>query len=215
MTLSDVSKETMVMRLKHPTWGDARVFLAATYNVMSGRLHSVMDVAGLIPGAGEIADAINGGLYTLEGNAVDASLSFAGMLPIGGQLATAGKWARNAMKFVGDGFQTASGLTFKLGSRHGNRLSHVLAHTANDLSRDYHGVFELGDDLVETLDSAWDMVKQGRENVKNIGDGTYIIDMGKKVGYEGGKKGSGDALTKIKIVVEENTENIITAYPIN
>ncbi|HYF68570.1 MAG TPA: RHS repeat-associated core domain-containing protein, partial [Ohtaekwangia sp.] len=125
------------------------------------------------------------------------------------------RFLKNALKLTDNAFHSASGLTFKFGSKHGNRLSHVMAHTSDNLTKDFHGVFDLGEDLVKTLDDAWDMVKKGGANVKDIGDGSFIIDMGRKVGYEGGKKGSGDVLKKIKIVVEKGTENVITAYPVN
>jgi hypothetical protein len=35
---------------------------------------------------------------------------------------------------------------------------------------------------------------------------------GRKIGHEGGQKGSGDALNKIKIAVEEGTSNVVTAF---
>ncbi|MFE9746184.1 polymorphic toxin-type HINT domain-containing protein [Saccharothrix saharensis] len=54
--------------------------------------HTALDVAGLVPGLGEIADGINGVWYLAEGNYVDAGLSFAGMVPFAGWGATAAKW---------------------------------------------------------------------------------------------------------------------------
>ncbi|MFC5053876.1 RHS repeat-associated core domain-containing protein [Saccharothrix xinjiangensis] len=54
--------------------------------------HTALDVAGLVPGLGEVADGINGVWYLAEGNYVDAGLSFAGMVPFGGWGATAAKW---------------------------------------------------------------------------------------------------------------------------
>jgi hypothetical protein len=219
MTAIKIAREYQVTRLQHPTWSTARAYMSASYNVMSGQLHSVLDVAGLVPGAGEIPDAINGGLYALEGNGTDATLSFAAMAPIGGQLATLGKWSKNTMKFMGDGFQTTSGLAFKLGSKEGNRLSHVLAHTSDNLKKPFHGVFTVGDDLVSTLDNAWEMAQKGGNNViKSVGDNgniSYIVDMGKQVGFEGGKKGSGDALNRIQIVIKGGTDSeVITAFPV-
>ncbi|MGV3609448.1 MAG: polymorphic toxin-type HINT domain-containing protein, partial [Fluviicola sp.] len=48
--------------------------------------HLLLDVAGLIPGLGEIADGVNGVWYALEGDYFNATISFASMIPIGGQL---------------------------------------------------------------------------------------------------------------------------------
>ncbi|WP_146231421.1 polymorphic toxin-type HINT domain-containing protein [Lentzea atacamensis] len=54
--------------------------------------HTALDVAGLVPGLGEIADGINAVWYFAEGNYTDAALSAAGMIPFGGWGATAAKW---------------------------------------------------------------------------------------------------------------------------
>lgn len=54
--------------------------------------HLVLDGLGLVPVVGEPADAVNGVWYAAEGDVVNAGLSFAALVPLGGQLATAGKW---------------------------------------------------------------------------------------------------------------------------
>ena len=127
------------------------------------------------------------------------------------------KFIKNALKLSDNAFHSASGLTFKFGSKHGNRLSHVLEHTANDLTKNFHGVFTVGDDLVKTLDEAYDIAKKGGDNViktvQDNGNVSFVVDLGRKVGFEGGKKGSGKALNKINIVVVEGTDNVITAFP--
>jgi len=52
---------------------------------------TVLDIAGLVPGFGEIADGINAAIYVARGDYANAALSAAAMLPIGGQAATAAK----------------------------------------------------------------------------------------------------------------------------
>ena len=93
----------------------------------------------------------------------------------------------------------------------------MLEHTANDLTKNFHGVFTVGDDLVKTLDEAYDIAKKGGDNViktvQDNGNVSFVVDLGRKVGFEGGKKGSGKALNKINIVVVEGTDNVITAFP--
>ena len=126
------------------------------------------------------------------------------------------KFIRNALKLSDNAFHSASGLTFKFGSKHGNRLSHVLEHTKNDLTKNFHGVFTVGDDLVKTLDEAYELAKKGGDNViKSTENGrtSFIVDLGRNIGFEGGKKGSEKALNKINIIVEEGTDNVITAFP--
>ena len=160
----------------------------------------------MVPGAGEIADAINGGLYTLEGKGFEAGLIFAAMLPLGGQLATAGKWASNALKFSDNAFHSASGLVFKLGSKEGNSLSHVLSYTVDNVKKADHGIFSVGDDLI-SLDNARDVAKQGGDNVirtvQENGNISYVVDMGRQVGTAGGKNGSGEALNRIQFIIKK------------
>ena len=63
-------------------------------------VHTVLDVVGLIPAFGEIADGANALIYLAEGNHTDAALSAAAMIPIAGWAATAGKAVRTADKMV-------------------------------------------------------------------------------------------------------------------
>ncbi|GIV05788.1 MAG: hypothetical protein KatS3mg016_1363 [Fimbriimonadales bacterium] len=48
-----------------------------------------LDVAGFIPGVGEVADLVNAGLYALEGDWTNAAISAAGVLPGGDALKAA------------------------------------------------------------------------------------------------------------------------------
>ncbi|MBM7774763.1 RHS repeat-associated protein [Actinokineospora baliensis] len=60
--------------------------------------HAALDVAGLIPGVGEIADVANGIWYAAEGNYADAALSFASAVPLAGYGASAVKAGKYAKK---------------------------------------------------------------------------------------------------------------------
>ena len=63
-------------------------------------VHAALDVAGFIPGFGEIADGINGLVYLAEGRYLEASLSVVSMIPILGDLGKAGKWTADALDTV-------------------------------------------------------------------------------------------------------------------
>jgi len=209
--------EAAWLKAVHPNWSDAHCLVAAYKNVLLNDLHYVLDIVGLIPGAGEFVDLLNGGVYLLEGNPTDASISFAGMLPIGGQLATIGKWGRNALKFDSSvqGFISKSGIVFTFGSVHGNRISHVLAHGVNDLSKPTQGVFNgSGKDIISVVDEAWE--KKLNQNISaSAGNNVFEIDMGRNIGWEGGSQGTGVALTKIRIIMASGgSSQIISAYPI-
>ena len=69
-----------------------------------------LDVVGLIPGLGEIADGINAVIYYARGDKVNGMLSLAAMAPIGGQAATAAKFARKAVKFT-DAAKSSKGIS--------------------------------------------------------------------------------------------------------
>lgn len=62
----------------------------------SGAVHLGLDIVGMIPVVGEVADGANALIYLAEGDKVNAALSAAAMLPTGGQAATAAKWGRKS-----------------------------------------------------------------------------------------------------------------------
>tara|TARA_R110001632_G_scaffold72532_2_gene167622 strand:+ start:1130 stop:1963 length:834 start_codon:yes stop_codon:yes gene_type:complete len=63
--------------------------------------HLALDVLGLIPGFGEIADGANAAWYTAEGDYFNAGLSTAAMVPFAG-------WAATATKLGTKGYSKAS-----------------------------------------------------------------------------------------------------------
>ncbi|MDL2081280.1 polymorphic toxin-type HINT domain-containing protein [Streptomyces sp. GXMU-J15] len=72
--------------------------------------HSVLDVAGMIPGVGEIADVANGLLYLAEGNYVEAGLSLASAIPVAGNAIGAARIARKAGKQVDEALDGGAAL---------------------------------------------------------------------------------------------------------
>lgn len=95
-----------VLRHNHPEWSDARIYWEASKEMV----HIALDVFGLIPVVGEIADLTNGVLYLIEGDGVNATLSFAATIPIAGWAATGTKYA---IKIV-DATQTATTIATKV-----------------------------------------------------------------------------------------------------
>ncbi len=61
-----------------------------------------LDIAGLVPGFGEIADGVNGAIYTARGDKLNATLSFSAMIPIIGSVSTGGKLAVKGSKAIED-----------------------------------------------------------------------------------------------------------------
>ena len=57
-------------------------------------IHGSLDLIGLYPGIGELADLLNAGLYALEGNWANAAISGVGVIPIWGDIAKVGRWVK-------------------------------------------------------------------------------------------------------------------------
>jgi len=79
-----------------------------------------LDIAGLIPVYGEIADGVNALIYALRGDYVSAGLSLAAMVPFAGWAATGAKWTGKAMKLL-DRVGGVSGLVEK--TRHAAKVA--------------------------------------------------------------------------------------------
>ena len=62
-----------------------------------------LDVAGLVPGVGEIADGINAGIYYARGDYLNAGLSAAAMIPFAGWAATGTKMGIKGVKAAARG----------------------------------------------------------------------------------------------------------------
>ncbi|MGK5449764.1 DNRLRE domain-containing protein, partial [Streptomyces radiopugnans] len=63
--------------------------------------HATLDVVGMVPVVGEVADVANGLWYMAEGNYVDGALSMAAAIPGAGTAATAAKWAKKGADAAG------------------------------------------------------------------------------------------------------------------
>ena len=67
---------------------------------LSDWIHGGLDVIGLIPVVGEVADGINAIYYLAEGDYVNAGISAASMIPIVGDAAKGGKYAVKAINAI-------------------------------------------------------------------------------------------------------------------
>ena len=61
-------------------------------------VHGALDIAGLVPGLGEIADGANALIYLAEGRFIEAGISAVAMIPILGDVGKVGKWGAKAGK---------------------------------------------------------------------------------------------------------------------
>lgn len=101
-----------------------------------------------------------------------------------------------------DTWTSTAGLVYGPDKNFGNRVQHVLAHTAPDPTKPIQTVFSVNkNELLGLVDEAW--LKKG--NPLPNDPGAYLVDMGKVIGTNGE--------TTIKIIVKPGTNQIITAYP--
>jgi len=98
--MSVFSVNCALVKLEHPSWPKWQVYLTAMWRTMSEVVHTGLDIAGLVPVIGEIADLANGIIYTLEGDGVNASLSFAATVPVAGWFATGVKYAKKTINLA-------------------------------------------------------------------------------------------------------------------
>ncbi len=82
-----------------------------------------------------------------------------------------------------------------------------------------HGVFDAGrQGALGVVDDAWVQIQQqGLQGVTQGNRTVFVVDMGSRVGYLGGRAGAAagnPALTRIQLVVEKGTSNVITAFPV-
>jgi hypothetical protein len=99
------------------------------------------------------------------------------------------------------------------------RVDHVLRHARDIPDRDgSHGVFDGGPNAVfGVIDEAWRNVETKKLRPTIEGDRSlYTVSMGRRVGYLGGRAGASGGhppLTRIFLVIETGTKNVITAFP--
>lgn len=90
-----------------PLQQDIKIYWEASKDLV----HLSLDIFGMIPVVGEVADLTNGVLYLIEGDGVNATLSFAATLPVVGWGATTGKYV---FKLTATSLGTKVRLTWKV-----------------------------------------------------------------------------------------------------
>ena len=88
-------------------------------------VQTVLDVVGLVPGVGEIADGVNAVVYLGRGDIANAALSGAAMVPFAGWAATGGKLATKAVKYGDDVIDVGKAVV-----KHGDEAAEVVAGVA-------------------------------------------------------------------------------------
>ncbi|MGW1157847.1 golvesin C-terminal-like domain-containing protein [Streptomyces sp. NPDC002519] len=72
--------------------------------------HTALDVAGMVPVVGAVADVANGAWYAADGDYLDAGISFAGAIPVIGDAALGAREAIKGAKYAAEGAEALQGL---------------------------------------------------------------------------------------------------------
>jgi len=128
--------------------------------------------------------------------------------------------APGVLREVGrDAYVSPAGLRYTRGSQHGHRLDHLMSHARDDPDRDGpHGVFDASEleALVLLVDEAYRQAQSGRDTeTEREGDRVvYAVDLGRRVGYVGGRTGArrgNPPAEHVRLVLEG--DRLITAFP--
>lgn len=91
--LQYLAAEMAVLRKEHPNWSDLKIY----WNASRESLHWLLDLAGMVPVIGEIADLTNATIYSLNGDPLNATLSASSAIPFVGWFTTGNKYAIKAI----------------------------------------------------------------------------------------------------------------------
>lgn len=118
----------------------------------------------------------------------------------------------------GERYRSPAGLLYTRGSQEGHRLKHLERHVVDNPSRPGpHGVFDGGmEGALEMVDEAYRRALTGARTTKQEEDGRviYTVDLGKRVGFGGGRDGQRrkhPPARRVRLVLEQ--DRVITAYP--
>jgi hypothetical protein len=123
--MAHFSASCAILKSQNPTWPNYRIYYEASKEVV----HLALDLGGLIPVVGEVFDLASGILYTLKGDGLNATLSYASAIPIVGWYTTGVKYAHKTVTLA-----SGSKTTFKwivdaedaILFGHRQQLAHVL-----------------------------------------------------------------------------------------
>lgn len=115
-------------------------------------------------------------------------------------------------------YVSPAGLRYTRGSQQGHRLRHLMAHAYDKPDRPVHGVFDASgaSQVVAIVDEAYEQALSGTRTKKRTeGDRTiYVVDLGRRIGYVGGKSGARrhhPPTSYVQLVIIE--DRLITAFP--
>ena len=153
-------------------------------------LQIALDVAGLIPGFGEVADGLNALISLIRGDYVGAGLSLAAMIPFAGWAATVGKAGKYAIEGA-----NVLGTVAKYGDEAIDAVEAVAKH-ADEVANVGETILRDTDDFVGGVGRVAEDLVEGTEEVA----GELV-------------EGAGDILPKVEEVTVDTRK--VTEYALN
>ena len=109
------NSEKVRLKQVHPDWSESKI----VNEVLLSMFQTGLDVVGLIPVFGEVADLSNGVIYFVRGDNLNAGLSFAAVVPFVGWGATGSKLAVKIVRVSNITSKVALPFIFKAGGKIG------------------------------------------------------------------------------------------------
>ncbi|UPQ80068.1 AHH domain-containing protein [Flavobacterium azooxidireducens] len=132
-----------VIKQENPTWSHVKVFARAYVDTVQ----LLLDFAGLVPAIGEVADLANGTIYLIQGDGVNASLSYASAIPVAGWFSAGVKFAKRAdgLKYLVKG--TNNLITF--GAYNSKKFRQACGIATGDATKQAHHLIPRGSQIIE------------------------------------------------------------------
>ena len=97
--IAHFSAQCAIIKLQNPDWSDYKIYWEASKEI----IHIGLDIGGMVPVVGEVCDITNGVIYTVQGDGVNAALSFSAAIPIVGWAAAGSKYAYKLTQYTING----------------------------------------------------------------------------------------------------------------
>jgi hypothetical protein len=134
-----------IVKHENPNWKERKVFAQAWLDTSQ----FILDLAGLVPVIGEVADLTNGTIYLIQGNHTNALLSYGSAIPVAGWYTAGIKMAKRAdgLKFLVVG--TNNLINFRVASS--AKFRAIWGIAVGDATKQAHHIIPRGSAIIEIM----------------------------------------------------------------
>jgi hypothetical protein len=132
-----------IIKKENPSWNNWEVFGKAYLDTVQ----LLLDFVGVVPVFGEWADIANGIIYTIQGDGINATLSYAGAIPVAGWFSTGIKFAKrvDGLKYLVKG---ANNL-ISFGAYNSAKFRAACGIAVGDATKQAHHLIPRGSQIIE------------------------------------------------------------------